>query len=143
VVSPCFVSLTNAVSFVDFFKQALAWEINAVAASDGRHKCLHGEIHLVQVKVNGLYVNHARPFRLEQEAEADTGVYKTLLFAYSKAISVFMAGHSNYSRFAQDWFPRRKVRGTGAPYGNINPYRLLCGHCTQYSVLYVKLINSY
>jgi hypothetical protein len=80
-----------------------------ISASAGHYKCVLCEIHLMKVKVKGLYVNHARPFWLQQEAEANAGVHNMLLFPSSKTISVFMAGHSNYGRFAQDWFPRRKA----------------------------------
>jgi hypothetical protein len=65
------------------------------SACDGHDKCLCGEIRLVQVEVNGLYVNHARCFLAEQEAEREAGVYKTMLFDHRKEISVFMTGHSS------------------------------------------------
>jgi hypothetical protein len=53
---------------------------------------------------------------------------------------VFMTGHSNYSRFAQDWFTRRKVTGAWLYTSGFNSCRLFCGHYVLYSVLHVKLI---
>jgi hypothetical protein len=103
----------RVLSLMSFFKHSSAWDV--VAASDG-HECLHAEIHLVQAKAKAPLSGWSR-----KPKQTLTGVWETSLLAGGKTISVFMAGHSNYSRFAQDWFPRRKAGGTGAPMLTLSP----------------------